>query len=305
MAYTIGDDILDDEYNIFATGGADGTPNHTVDNINTVWGVGTGDKGYGQSSVLTSVSAGGNVTATQWATLLDRMDSMEAHQGSAITNPANPTVGVDIEVFANLSADITTLFDSRLDNSASGSDGTNTIVASGSWTVTSTQTIRLTWTSANHARYFFNAGGEIRISFSRSGGTAHTKNTEWTQLCTDCGTLVFRARTMAKSGGAGSPTTEIDDGWYDITSSFVQKFKQFEGTSPYTASFIGVDFRTQATETQLEIRVIYQDDAADTDANDTVDGTLTSTYVERPPSTSNLADTWGNPTPTTVTNTQT
>ena len=305
MAYTIGDDILDDEYNIFATGGADGTPNHAVDNINTIWGDGEGDKGYGQSTVLTSVSAGGNVTAVQWATLLDRMDSIEAHQGSSITNPTNPTGGDDIEVFANLSADITTLFDSRLDNAANAGDASNTIAASSTWTDNTTQTARFTWSSLDHARYYFNAGGEIRVSFARSGGTDTTKNTEWTNLCTDCGTLVFGARTMAKSGGAGSPTTEIDDGWYDISSSFVIKFKQFEGTSPYTASFITVEFRTQATDTQLEVRVIYKDDATDDNPADTVDGTVTSTFVERPPSTAQLADTWGNPSFATVTNTQT
>ena len=304
MTYAVGQDILDDEYNIFATGGADGTPNHTVDNINTVWGVGTGDKGYGQTNTLTAVSAGGDVTATQWATMLDRMDSMEAHQGSAITNPANPTVGVDIEVFTNLSADITTLFDSRLDNAANGADAGNGIGAAGSWTVLTTQTARFTWTSANHARYYFNAGGEIRTSFSRSGGTAHTKNTEWTQLCTDCGTLVFGARTFEKVGGAGTPTTENDNGWYDITTSFVENFKQFEGTSPYTASFIAVATRSGGTGTWLEIRVYYDDSAADDDANDTVDGTITTTNTERPPSTAQLVDVWGNPTASIITNTQ-
>ena len=237
--------------------------------------------------------------------MLDRMDSMEAHQGSVITNPANPTVGTDIAAFTTLSGDITTLFDSRLNNAANGTDGTNSIAAAAGWTINTTHTARFTWTSANHARYFFNAGGEIRISFARAGGTAHTKNTEWTQLCSDCGTLVFGARTFAKVGGAGSPTTMIDNGWYDITTVYAVNFKQFEGTAPYTASFITVECRTAATGTQLEIRVIYDDAAADDNPADTVDGTVTTTFVERPPSTTNLVDVWGNPTKTTVTNTQT
>ena len=304
MAYTIGDDILDDEYNEFATGNADGTPNHTVRNINSIWGVGSGDTGYGQGSTLTAVSAGGNVTATQWATLLDRMDSIAAHQGTTITNPTNPSAGDDIEIFSALDSDLTNLFNNRLDNAANGSDSSNTITANGSWTDNTIHTARFTWSSANHARYFFNAGGEIRISFARTGGTAHSKNTEWTDLCTACGTLVFGARTMAKSGGSGSPTTENDNGWYDITASFVENFKQFADTAPYTANYIGVEFRTAAVNTQLEIRVTYQDDAAD-DFDDTVDGTITTTFVERPPSTANLSDTWGNPSFTEVTNTQT
>lgn len=304
MAYQFGDDILDDHYNVFATGGADGTPNHAVDNINTIWGVGEGDKGYGQSSVLTAVSAGEDVTAVQWATMLDRMDSMEAHQGSSITNPANPTVGTDISAFTALSTDITTLFDSRLDNAANGSDASNTISASATWTTISTQTARLTWSSADHARYFFNAGGEIRISFSRTGGTTTDKNTEWTDLCTKSSTLVFGARSFAKSGGGGTPDTLNDNGWYDITTSYVINFKQFADTSPYTTNFITVETRTAASETQLEIRVIYDDAATDDNPADDIDGTLTSTFVERPPSTAQLSDTWGNPSFTTVTNTQ-
>jgi hypothetical protein len=296
MAYTIGDDILDDEYNGFAG------------DINTIWGVGSGDSGYGQGTTLSLVSPGNTVTATQWATLIDRMDSIEAHQGSAISNPANPTAGQDIAVISTIPGDITTLNTNRLNAAANGTDGSNTITATGSWTVTSTQTARFTWSSANHVRYFFNAGGQIRISFSRTGGTVHTKNTEWTNLCTACSTLVFTARTLTKSGGSGTPTTLLNDGWYDISTTYVQKFKQFEGTSPYTANYIGVEFRTAASGTQLEIRVTYQDDATDTSipaSVDIVNGTLTTTFVERPPSTTNLTDSWGNPTFTTVTNTQT
>jgi hypothetical protein len=294
MAYIFGDDILAAHYNLGA------------DTINAIWGVGAGDSGYGQVSTLPTVSIGvEDVTATQWATLLDRMDSIEAHQGSSITNPANPTVGQTISVFADIEGDLTTLTDSRLDHVANGADGSNTIVASSTWTDNTTHTCRFTWSSAAHARYFFNAGGEIRISFARTGGTAHTKNTEWTALATACGTLVFGARSFAKVGGSGTPTTENDNGWYDITSSFVQNFKQFEATAPYTANYIGVETRTASAASQFEIRVTYKDDATDDNPADTVDGTVTTTFVERPPSTSNLADTWGNPSFTTLTNTQT
>lgn len=296
MAYTIGDDILDDEYNGFAG------------DINTIWGVGSGDSGYGQGTTLSLVSPGNTVTATQWATLIDRMDSIEAHQGSAISNPANPTAGTDIAVISTIPGDITTLNTNRLNAAANGTDGSNTIVASSTWTVNTIHTARFTWSSANHARYFFNAGGQIRISVLRNGGTAHAKNTEWTDLTTKCGTLVFTARTLTKSGGGGTTSVLNSNGWYDITTSYVQNFKQFADTSPYTTNYVGMEFRTAASGTQLEIRVTYQDDASDTSipaSVDIVDGNVTSTFVERPPSTTNLTDSWGNPTFTTVTNTQT
>ena len=61
MAYTSGDTILDDHYNIFVQGGASAVDHNTA-NVNTVWGSGTGDKGYGQSGTLSTVSAGTTIT---------------------------------------------------------------------------------------------------------------------------------------------------------------------------------------------------------------------------------------------------
>ena len=58
MAYTSGDTILDDHYNDFAT------------SVNAIWGSGSGDKGYGQTNTVSSVSAGSTITASQWTTLL-------------------------------------------------------------------------------------------------------------------------------------------------------------------------------------------------------------------------------------------
>ena len=58
MAYTAGDTILDDEYNTFATGNAAGTGDNGTANLNTLWGTGTGDYGYGETgSVIAAVSA--------------------------------------------------------------------------------------------------------------------------------------------------------------------------------------------------------------------------------------------------------
>ena len=52
MAYSVGSTILDDDYNIFATGNAAGSGDNSVNNINSILGTGTGDKGYGQTNTL-------------------------------------------------------------------------------------------------------------------------------------------------------------------------------------------------------------------------------------------------------------
>ena len=73
MTYAQGGLIQAVDYNTFAQGGA--SPNDNVANINTLWGTGTGDKGWGQTTTITPVSAAATVTATQWATLFSRFTS--------------------------------------------------------------------------------------------------------------------------------------------------------------------------------------------------------------------------------------
>ena len=62
MTYSSGGLIQAVDYNTFAQGGA--SADNNVANINTIWGVGTGDKGWGQSTTITPVSAAATVTAT-------------------------------------------------------------------------------------------------------------------------------------------------------------------------------------------------------------------------------------------------
>lgn len=103
MAYTaIGDKILAENYNIFVAGsGAFGAISHAVANINTVWGEGNGDKGYGQSTTLTQAPAASVVSATQWASMMTRLISIDAHQGGAV-------------IVGNIPGDLTTVASNAL-----------------------------------------------------------------------------------------------------------------------------------------------------------------------------------------------
>lgn len=318
MAYSSGSVILDDDYNIFATGNAAGTGDNNTANINTVWGAGTGDKGYGQTNTVSAVSAGSTITATQWATLLSRMTSIAAHQGTTITAISNPSAGDTIEAYAALSSNITSIFNNRNNAAANGADITanGTTTTTSSWDVSATTTKTITFGSADELRYFFNAGGMIRMSFSRSGGTVSDKNTEWTDLLDKTGTIVVTGAAASKTiaavaytgttkiGGGGTPTTlATGTGSEDYTGTPVTIYKQFADTSPYTTNYIQID--ASVSGAVITFSVTLQDDATDTvapdgsgsgDALDVVDGTLTMTTVVRPPSTANLNEnSWGTP----------
>ena len=97
MAYQTGDTILDDHYNDFAT------------SVNAVWGTGSSDSGYGNSTTVSAVDTSTTVQASQWTTLIARITSSASHQGSSITAITNPSAGDQIEAFSALSTNIATI----------------------------------------------------------------------------------------------------------------------------------------------------------------------------------------------------
>ena len=317
MAYSTGSVILDDDYNIFATGNASGTGDNNVANVNTVWGVGVGDKGYGQTTlpVLSAVSAGQTVTATQWATMLNRISSAASQQGSTITPIVNPVAGNTISAYAALSTNITTIFNNRLNCAAVGTSITSggAVSRTTSWTSSVTFTQTVTFASGNAARYFFNAGGRITQSWSRTGGSVNDQNTAITDLCTACGTLNYTAGTgtqtiaggsytgTTKTGGSGSPTISTTTGYYDYTTSDVQVFTQSASSYyGYEGNSITVNIKTngpQGSNGDTGNIITITSVVAKPGGLTTVDGTLTSTITLIPSSTTYLTTTsWGTPT---------
>lgn len=306
MTYSSGSTIIDDDYNIFATGTASGTPNHSVANVNTVWGSGQNatDKGWGQSTTVSPVSAGTTISATQWATLLNRITSAANHQGSTITAITNPVTGDTISAYAALSANITTIFNNRNNAVASGSSSATNTDRTTSWGTSVTFTQSLQFSSVNTIRYFFNAGGRVAMTYSRTGGSSTDANTAITNLLTACGTITFTTGTSTqtiaggsftgttKTGGSGSPTISTGTGWYDLTTVNQQVFTQ-SATSyyGYEGNSLTIDIRAP-TSSKLEITTVIAKSGGLT----TIDGTLRATMTVIPPSTTYISDTWGTPT---------
>jgi hypothetical protein len=302
MAYSTGDTILDDHYNGFAT------------SVNAIWGTGSGVRGFGQSTTVSAVSAGNTITASQWSTLLNRIRSISDHQGNdssiTIDTVTNPSAGDTISVLATLAADIGTIDTSAAAGTNAAGFGTavtDTAESTDVLTGTITQTDTLTFASANQMRYGWNAGGKVECSWSLTGGTSDSKLDNWVALASACGTYQIFANTSGKSGGSGSTdTNNTNSGFYDMTTSPVTVFKQFEDSAPYTASFISLDVSLDAaagSSTVMTLTAKWADAAADqTSFNkniynvlDQVDGTKITTFSWSPPATTYLADTWGTP----------
>ena len=323
MSYTVGGLIEATDYNGFVS--------TSGNNVNAIWSTGTTDKGYGQTAIA-NVAAGGTVTATQWATLVNNIAAIGNHQGTTITSRVAPVTGNVIAILANVSADINTLTSSRGNAAAAGTEivtwtgnsAKTTGTGSGStpWTITFTHTV--TFPSANQARYFWNAGGIARLRVSKTS-TGTVADPEWNDLA---GVLMNEIRLVGrvnstsqtiggvvytglnKTVGSGTPSTFLSTtGWYDLTTSNTIIYKQFADTSPYTGQFIQVEARTAGTGTQLILTTTWTDPggsgAGSTDAitggTDTASpftsfGTAPATVVTLfPPSTTYLSAAWGTP----------
>ena len=291
MTYSSGNTILDDDYNAFK------------DDINTIWSTGSGDSGYGQSAV-SAVSAGSTITATQWGSLLTPMTSAGAHQNTSLSPIGNPSVGDTIEAYTTLASNITAITSGRLDANASGTDASATTTTTSAWSATATTSKTITFASANQLRYFFNAGGMIRMSFSRSGGSSTTQNTSWTNLLTATGTIVATGSAASKTiagtvytgtskiGGSGAEDT-LNTAYGAVTNytgTPTTILKKFTTTYLYTSNFIEIKASVSGSVITYAVTL---DDNDSTIGTDQVDGTLTMTTVIRPPSTVNLSDSWG------------
>ena len=296
MAYTTGDVISNADYNDFAQ------------KTDTVWGVGSGTDGYGQTNTIGTVTGGNTITATQWATLLARITSAANHQGTSITAITSPTAGDTISAYAALATNVSAIQETN-NAAASGSDATESTTTTSAWTATATTTKTITFASYDQLRYFFNAGGMIRMGLSRTGGTASDQNTSWTNLLDQAGTIVLTGsgnpglnKTIAgvnytgttRIGGSGTPATLAEGvGAYNLTGTSQTLYKQFATTYTYTSNFTEITATISGSTITFVVTLNDVSGPNVPGGLDSIDGTLTMTTTIRQPSTTYIASTWG------------
>lgn len=298
MTYAQGGLIQAADFNNFANTGSP--------NVNQFWATGTLSSGYGQTQIST-VTASNLVTYTNWADLITAINDSALHQGTTHTPIAVPTSNDLITYESTLSSSLTNVYNNRLNAAAVGTDITNTGTRTTDWgtnaaipTVTSVTTV--TFGSISAARYFFNAGGAILISCSRSGGAGTPTDLTWTQLCTDIGSIGLPAVSspqtivsasydgLTKFGGGGqTPDIYTRSGFYNLTGTPVILFRQF-ASAIYTSDYIAIEYSLSGST--VTINVIFNDDSSNV-VN--VTGNLSVTAVARPPSTTYLSNSWGTP----------
>jgi len=316
MTYTSGGLIQATDYNGFVN-------DTTNANVNSVWAVGTGDRGWGQPA-LSTVSATNTITATQWASLVNTLVNMGGQTNTTITSRTAPVAGQTIGILAALNTDLTNITNNRLNAAANGTrftgwTGTNSKTGGTSgatWTITFTNTV--TFASAAAARYFFNAGGRIELDVSKTS-TTNTGDPEWNDLANNlCGSIFFTAGTATQTiagtaytgttriGGTGTPAVlATTTGFYDLTPGAAATviYRQNADTAPYTNNFIQHSAALNAASTVLTFTTLWSASDGDpisggTASSGATPGTAPTTICTYfPPSSTFLSTTsWGTPT---------
>jgi hypothetical protein len=258
---------------------------------------------------------------------------MGAQTGVTLTSRTAPVAGNTISILANVNADLTSLYTYRGNAAASGTTSstwtgniaklTGTGSGSASWTITWTQTV--TFTSADAARYFWNAGGLVRLDMSKTS-TGTDVDADWNTFAGIVGTLYVSGRVnsaaqtiagvsytgFTRSGGSGTPSPfATTTGWYTLTggAAATTMFTLNNTATPYTGDTITVTAAVNAGRTVLTLVTTWNSSGTsvpgsssnisggtDTASPYTVFGTAPAVlcrYV--PPSTTYLSASWGTP----------
>lgn len=250
MAYSAGDTILDDEYNNFLNGSSGGSYG-----INHIMGTGSGVYGLGQSTVST-VSPGNTINASQWNSLFTAMDNVANHTNRSLSSTTARSAGDSIAIISALNTDLQNL----AADVAGGCTGV-TAISTGSELQSSTSTTRwvsshvaehsITFANANNLRFFFNAGGKMRFSFTRNGNggsSATSKDSSVDELISAVGNFDLGSVASTRSGSGETVTTNgLSIGASDLTTSYQTLLRLTQSSGTYTSMFIDIQGKINAT----------------------------------------------------------
>lgn len=236
--------------------------------------------GWNQGGVgVGAASAGNNVLATgangAFKDLQDDVQAMCLFLGQSLRTGVGADVTtstvISATTWSNLMLNIKDCWDNRFSPASRTASTDGSATRTSAWTNTLTQVSSWTFASEGACRAFFNGGGALGVSASRSGGSTSTQNTQWTNKLSNLGDVWLYHNST--SAGAG---TTSGVGFYELTTSYQQLVIYYGGASPYTSDYIKVEAKVNSTTnpTVIDFRTTMLD-AGDNVIDASVDGTLT------------------------------
>ena len=258
---------------------------------------------------------------------------MANHMGLSL-NPTDPTalndlIKYDIDYYNNLNVLNSNMFSAAAQGTPTSLTGTCTT----SWKQSCYFDHTITFPTGDNARYFFNAGGQFKLTYSSPVGPTYKIDYIMSQLASDVGTVVVSAPSMAEflpngvkiAGTMYNGITQLGNntlatifinprlGYWGLPSSASVNFtspttlaleqKSRLGLSAYLNTNIKVRILSNGTQGSnqdngnvITIRSIFDEVPDGAAGNTTVSSGTTATCTIVPPSTTYLSRSWGTPT---------
>jgi len=236
MTYAKGSNIAATDYNAFAgvTGTAAASSVAAQNKAGYLYGIGFGDRGYGQSSPTLITKNVGDAVGQEWQDLRSVVASLASwtntpitllppttslNNGVAVTAHEQDAPSSNAYDFQNLIASLDAnrfnyqIGNMTLTNSAASTTRSTTW---GGGTGGITAEFSVTFASEDAARYFFNTGGEIRLALAHPS-TLTSRDTSWNTILSNL-VLAFRANAASKITGAYGTAQAI--GYYQLTTAY-------------------------------------------------------------------------------------
>jgi hypothetical protein len=271
MAYVAGDTILDDEYNNFVDK-SDTTFGYNIFAGTTAADSGNFDLGLGQTNIST-VAATNTITAAQWNSVFTGITNIANHANISVTSAAAVSSGDAIAIKAALETDLGSLRTAIQGGCASATALTTSAAlqtvttASEGWDTSATQEVRVTFTNANQMRWFFNAGGKVRITVGTTQASVNPKDTAFIDLGTAIGNLDIGSKATTRSGtGEGLTTDGLALGFHDLTTAYQTILKLTSDNANYTSNAIEIQAKLDAavgSSTVITVKMIATDPSSD------------------------------------------
>ena len=217
MTYSSGGLIQATDYNNFAGGNGGGA--NVSGQLNTVLGTGNRNRGYGQTAV-SNVTVGSTVTATQWTTLINGVNTVRKHQsGASFSNLGTYTAGTTINATTDIASNLTSAFTNwnstwTLGTTVTGSTFSSTLFSANTGNTLSYSISRVaTFANADAARYFWNSGGTIKyIVVSATNNDATQRSQDLANLAAvNFANITFLAMNNSGRAGTGGTLTSSND----------------------------------------------------------------------------------------------
>ena len=256
MTYSQNNTIIPVDYSTLAglTGTAAASATVATAKAGYLWGVGYGDRGYGQQSPALYQRSTGATVSQEWYDLRAVIDALAMWQATStnIEPPATafvPNANVKAFPAGATPYDIPTML-SRVDtNRANYQVGNMSVTAGPSNTqpaiwghgpagATIQAVFSASFADEDHARYFFNTGGEIRFALNHPDSST-PQNASWANALNGVN-MAFRANTSFKIAGATGAATGV--GYFQLSNAYQTIYNGSLGGGVYAAD----DYRIEA-----------------------------------------------------------